>query len=261
MGEIHDRRKPHRAAMSATVAAVSATATRTTSSRRGAGAGQDVSRNRDAIGGGEPGQLPLTDADRRSDLFGTESGVVRMLLYIGACGGAVRGRRSRGHVRCQHRDQIQQGALVSWQGPVGSCGPAGDSGECPCVLVVRTAVPEGCDDRPVELRHLRQLDAINLDDELLKAAAEPSGDGWSCQQTRTFPGRSAYVLSAHSNQASPRSVRTQRPPKPPVGNTIAIRRFEPLLPMPPHKAAWWVTGETLRSLLGNPYSGARIGPW
>ena len=45
-------------------------------------AGQDVPRDRDAVGGEDPGQLPLTDPDRRRDLFGTEAGFGQMLaLY------------------------------------------------------------------------------------------------------------------------------------------------------------------------------------
>ena len=97
--------KPHRAAMSATVSAFSA-ATRAGQHRVGEvqAAGQDVSRDGDAVRGEDPGQLPLTDPDRRRDSFGAQAGIGQMLLYIGACGGAVRCRRSCGASGCQHRD-------------------------------------------------------------------------------------------------------------------------------------------------------------
>ena len=103
-------------------------------------AGQDMPRDRDAVGGEDSGQLPLTDPDRRRDLFCAQAGFGQVLLYIGACGGAVRSRWSRGASGCQRRDQVEHGALVGRQGSTGSSGPAGDSGQCPCVLIVSTAV-------------------------------------------------------------------------------------------------------------------------
>ena len=66
---------------------------------------------------------------------------------------------------------------------------------------------ERCDDRPAELRDVRQCAPVDLDDEFLEAVPEPSREGLVCIADEAFPGRSAYVLSAHSNQASPRSVR------------------------------------------------------
>ena len=60
------------------------------------------------------------------------------------------------------------------QGTTGSRGLACDSGQCPCVLVDRTAVSEGCDDRPVERGYLGECRAVHLDDEFLKATAEPA---------------------------------------------------------------------------------------
>ena len=94
--------KPHWAATSATVSALSA-AVALDQHRVGEvqAAGQDVLRDGDAVGGEDPGQLPLTDPDRRRDLFGAQAGIGQVLLYIGAPGGAVRCRWSRGTSGCQ----------------------------------------------------------------------------------------------------------------------------------------------------------------
>jgi hypothetical protein len=119
--------------------------------------------------------LPVTDPDRRRDLFGTQAGIGKVLLYVRAGGGAVRCRGSHGTSGYEHRDQVEHGALVSRQGPVGPRGPAGDSGQCSRVLVVDAV--EGRYDRHAELGHLGQRCAVYLDDEFLKAAAEPSREG------------------------------------------------------------------------------------
>ena len=99
---------------------------------------QDVPRDRGAVSGEDPGQLPLTDPDRRRDLFGAQAGFGQVLLYIGACGGPVRSRWSRGTSGCQRRDQVEHGALIGRQGSTGSSGPGSDSGQCTCVLIVST---------------------------------------------------------------------------------------------------------------------------
>ena len=161
--------KPHRAAMSATVSAFSAPAC-AAQHRVGEvqAAGQDVPRDGYAIGGEDPGQLPLTDPDGRRDLFGAEAGIrsgaplYRSVRRRGAL--SLEPRRvprpapRSGRARCSRRPARGPLVRVAWPG---------DSGQRPRVLVDLATVAEGRDDRRAERRYLGECRAVHLDDEFL----------------------------------------------------------------------------------------------
>ena len=123
---------PHWAATSATVGAHRGGQDRVGELQT---AGEDVPGDGAAVGGEEPGELPLADADGGGDLGRAEVRVGQVLLYVGACGGAVGGGTGGARACRDRRDQVEHGPLVRPQRTLGPGGAAGDPGEGARVLV------------------------------------------------------------------------------------------------------------------------------
>ena len=92
---------PHRAATSATVCVHAAGQDRVGELQT---AGEDVPGDGAAVGGEEPGELPFADADGGGDLGRAEVPVGQVLLYIGACDGAVGGGTGRARAARDRRN-------------------------------------------------------------------------------------------------------------------------------------------------------------
>src|ERR1700735_2694405 len=82
-------------------------------------AGQNVSRDGGAVGGEEPGRLPVADPNRRRDLLGTEARIGQVLLYRGARGSPVRCPWPCDASTDQHSNQVEDSVLVGRRGLFG----------------------------------------------------------------------------------------------------------------------------------------------
>ena len=141
-------------------------------------AGQDVPRDRGAVGGEDPGQLPLTDPDRRRDFCGAQP-------RVGQDAPLYRSVRRRG-ARSPEPRRASGCSTAIRSSTVRSSAGRGRSVRAARLVILasvraywssRAVVMERCDDWPAELGTSGSAAAIDLDDEFLEAVPEPSREG------------------------------------------------------------------------------------